>query len=179
MNRIIAILLFILLLPVIIFASFYIFIVDGFPIIFSQKRAGINNSYFNIYKLRTMKKNTPDIATDKLNFDPFIFGGTILRKLSLDELPQLLNIIKGDINFIGPRPALYNQNELINKRKKLGISKIKPGITGWAQVNGRDNISEEEKIKFDFYYLKNKSIKLNFKIIYQTFLRVLTAKDVN
>jgi O-antigen biosynthesis protein WbqP len=179
MNRIIAILLFILLLPIIIFASLYIFIVDGFPIIFSQKRAGIDNSYFNIYKLRTMKKNTPDIATDKLTFDPFIFGGKILRKLSLDELPQLLNIIKGDINFIGPRPALYNQNELINKRKKLGISKIKPGITGWAQVNGRDNISEEEKIKFDFYYLENKSIKLNFKIIYKTFLRVLTAKDVN
>ena len=179
MNRIIAILLFILLLPIIIFASLYIFIVDGFPIIFSQKRAGIDNSYFNIYKLRTMKKNTPDIATDKLTFDPFIFGGNILRKLSLDELPQLLNIIKGDINFIGPRPALYNQNELINKRKKLGISKIKPGITGWAQVNGRDNISEEEKIKFDFYYLENKSIKLNFKIIYKTFLRVLTAKDVN
>jgi O-antigen biosynthesis protein WbqP len=179
MNRIIAILLFILLLPIIIFASLYIFIVDGFPIIFSQKRAGIDNSYFNIYKLRTMKKNTPDIATDKLTFDPFIFVGKILRKLSLDELPQLLNIIKGDINFIGPRPALYNQNELINKRKKLGISKIKPGITGWAQVNGRDNISEEEKIKFDFYYLENKSIKLNFKIIYKTFLRVLTAKDVN
>lgn len=179
MNRIIAILLFILLLPVIIFTSIYIFLVDGFPIIFSQKRAGINNSYFSIYKLRTMKKNTPDIATDKLTYDPFIFGGQFLRKLSLDELPQLLNIIKGDINFIGPRPALYNQTDLINKRKSLGISKLKPGITGWAQVNGRDNISEKDKIKFDFYYLENKSFKLNLNIILKTFLKVLTAKDAH
>lgn len=179
MNRVIAILLFVLLLPVIIFTSIYIVVVDGFPIIFSQKRAGINNSYFIIYKLRTMKKDTPDIATDKLTFNPFIFGGQMLRKLSLDELPQLLNIIKGDINFIGPRPALYNQTELINERKRLGISKLKPGITGWAQVNGRDNISEKEKIKFDFYYLENKSFILNSKIICKTFLKVLIAKDVN
>ena len=92
-----------------------------------------------------MKKNTPNVATDKLTLNPFYFGGKILRKLSIDELPQLINIINGDINFIGPRPALYNQAELISERKRLGISVLKPGITGWAQVNGRDNISEKEK----------------------------------
>ena len=179
MNKIIALLLLVFFLPLIIFAGLYIVIVDGFPVLYVQKRAGINNTYFKIFKLRTMKKNTPEIATDKLTVDSFIYGGKMLRKLSLDELPQLINIIKGDINFIGPRPALHNQTDLINKRKHLGISKLKPGITGWAQVNGRDNNSENEKIKFDFYYLENKSFNLNCLIIYKTFIKVLTGEDVN
>tara|TARA_A100001011_G_scaffold344618_1_gene379734 strand:- start:5046 stop:5426 length:381 start_codon:yes stop_codon:yes gene_type:complete len=126
-----------------------------------------------------MKKNTPDVATDKLTLNPFYFGGKILRKLSIDELPQLINIINGDINFIGPRPALYNQTELISERNRLGISVLKPGITGWAQVNGRDNISEKEKIEFDYYYLKNKSFKLNFIIIMKTIYKVIAVKDID
>jgi len=126
-----------------------------------------------------MKKNTPNVATDKLTLNPFYFGGKILRKLSIDELPQLINIINGDINFIGPRPALYNQAELISERKRLGISVLKPGITGWAQVNGRDNISEKEKIEFDYYYLKNKSFKLNFIIIMKTIYKVIAVKDID
>ena len=125
-----------------------------------------------------MKKNTPDVPSDKLNFNPFYFGGKILRKLSIDELPQLINIIKGEINFIGPRPALHNQTELISQRDKLGISVLKPGITGWAQVNGRDNISEKQKIEYDYYYFKNKSLKLDTIIIIKTFYRVIAVKDV-
>ena len=150
-NKLIATILLIIFLPLLFFACIYIFIIDGLPVIYIQRRSGQNNSFFNIYKLRTMKKNTPDVATDQLTFNPFYFGGKILRKLSIDELPQLINIIKGDINFIGPRPALYNQTELISERSRLGISVLKPGITGWAQVNGRDKISEKQKIEFDYY----------------------------
>jgi len=178
-NRLIAMLLLVIFLPLIIFASTYILIIDGLPVIYIQKRSGQNSSFFNIYKLRTMKKNTPDLATDKLSINPFYFGGRILRKLSIDELPQLINIIKGEINFIGPRPALYNQTELISERSRLGISALKPGITGWAQVNGRDNISEKQKIEFDYYYLKNKSFKLNFMIIMKTIYKVIVVKDID
>ena len=178
-NRLIAIMLLIIFLPLIFFACIYILIIDGLPVIYIQRRSGQNNSFFNIYKLRTMKKNTPNVATDKLTLNPFYFGGKILRKLSIDELPQLINIINGDINFIGPRPALYNQAELISERKRLGISVLKPGITGWAQVNGRDNISEKEKIEFDYYYLKNKSFKLNFIIIMKTIYKVIAVKDID
>lgn len=178
-NRLIAIMLLYVLLPLIFFACIYILIIDGLPVLYIQRRSGQNNSFFNIYKLRTMKKNTPDVATDKLTLNPFYFGGKILRKLSIDELPQLINIINGDMNFIGPRPALYNQTELISERNRLGISVLKPGITGWAQVNGRDNISEKEKIEFDYYYLKNKSFKLNFIIIMKTIYKVIAVKDID
>jgi O-antigen biosynthesis protein WbqP len=176
-NKVIAAIILIIFLPLIFFSCIYILIIDGLPVIYIQRRSGQDNSFFNIYKLRTMKKNTPDVATDQLSFNPFYFGGKILRKLSIDELPQLINIINGEINFIGPRPALYNQTELINERNRLGISVLKPGITGWAQVNGRDNISEKQKIKFDYYYLKNKSFKLNFIIIMKTIYKVIAVKD--
>jgi O-antigen biosynthesis protein WbqP len=125
-----------------------------------------------------MKRNTPDIATNKLSTTSLYFGARFLRKLSIDEIPQLINIIKGDLNFIGPRPALYNQTELISERKRLGISILKPGITGWAQVNGRDKISEKKKIDLDCYYLKNKSFKLDFLILMKTFYKVITIKDI-
>jgi len=179
LNRTIAILLSFLLLPIFIICSIFIAIIDGFPILFIQKRSGQYNTFFSIYKFRTMKIGTPNIATDKLLDKPFYFGGQLLRKLSIDEFPQLINIIRGDMNFIGPRPALYNQHHLIQKRKDLGISNIKPGITGWAQVNGRDKISEEEKIQLDSYYLKNKSFMLDISILLRTFLKVISIKDIN
>jgi len=178
-NKLTAIILLCLVSPILILVSFFIVIVDGFPIIYKQKRSGQNNSFFTIYKLRTMKKNTPELATDKLNITSFYCGGTLIRKLSIDELPQFINIIKGDINFFGPRPALHNQFNLINQRNKLGISLIKPGITGWAQVNGRDNITEKEKIELDYYYLKNKSFKLNCIILIKTIFKVIMFKDIN
>jgi len=178
-NKLIAVILLCLVSPILIFVSFFIVIVDGFPIIYKQKRSGQNNSFFTVYKLRTMKRNTPELATDKLNINSFYWGATLIRKLSIDELPQLINIIKGDISFIGPRPALHNQFNLINQRNKLGISLLKPGITGWAQVNGRDNITEKEKIELDYYYLKNKSFKLNCIILIKTIFKVILLKDIN
>lgn len=178
-SRIIAFMIIIIFLPFLILTSLYIMLLDGLPIFFKQKRAGKDESFFYIYKFRTMKKNTPDIPTDKLKSNPFYFGGEILRKLSIDEIPQLFNIIKGEMNFIGPRPALHNQKNLISKRKVLNISSLNPGITGWAQINGRDKISESEKIKFDHYYLLNKSIIMDAKILLRTFIKVLSIKDIN
>lgn len=126
-----------------------------------------------------MKKNTPDIPSDKLERSPFYSGGYILRKLSIDEIPQLINIIKGEMNFIGPRPALHNQDYLISKRKELNINNLSPGITGWAQINGRDKITEDQKIELDHYYALNKSFKLDLEILLKTFIKVLSIKDIN
>ena len=124
----------------------------------------MNNKLFYMPKFRTMRRDTPQVATDLLNEKEYITqSGKFLRKFSIDELPQFLSVIKGDMSIIGPRPALFNQSELINKRNLKGIDKLKPGITGWAQINGRDKISVEEKVKLDQYYLMNKSIILDLK----------------
>jgi O-antigen biosynthesis protein WbqP len=128
-----------------------------------------------------MKKNTPNLATDLLG-DPskyLLFVGQFIRKLSIDELPNLLNIVKGEMLFIGPRPALYNQTELILKRKNAGIDTLKPGITGWAQVNGRDELTNDQKLKYDYEYLKNNSLKMDLKILYFTFLNVIRSRGIS
>ena len=106
-------------------------------------------------------------------------SGNFLRKYSLDELPQIINVIFGDINFIGPRPALFNQQDLIELRERYNIHSIKPGITGWAQVNGRDSLSIKEKVRYDDYYVKNKSFILDIKILYKTIFKVFFAKDIS
>ena len=128
-----------------------------------------------------MKNNTPERAshllTDKKNY--LIKFGGFMRKYSLDELAQIFNIIKGDLNFIGPRPGLYNQYNLISGRKIKNIDNIKPGITGWAQVNGRDNISTKEKIHLDFFYLKNQSFLLDIKILFITIIKAFKAKNAS
>tara|TARA_X000000950_G_scaffold139629_1_gene173292 strand:- start:3861 stop:4403 length:543 start_codon:yes stop_codon:yes gene_type:complete len=178
-SRLTALMLIIFLSPLLFLTSVYIFFSDGTPIFFKQKRAGKNDTFFYIYKFRTMKKDTPDIPSDKLEFNPFYFGGNMLRKLSIDEIPQLINIVKGEMNFIGPRPALHNQDYLILKRKELNINYLKPGITGWAQINGRDKITENEKIELDHYYALNKSLKLDLEILLKTFIKVLSIKDIN
>ena len=127
-----------------------------------------------------MKNNTPNVATHLLtNPQKYLLKiGTILRKLSLDELPNLINIIKGEMVIVGPRPALYNQHDLIALRKTAGLDKLKPGITGWAQINGRDEISIEAKVALDVEYLLRKSFLFNFKIILLTFRNVLVSKGV-
>lgn len=178
-SRFTAFMLIIFMSPLLILTSLYIFFLDGAPIFFKQKRAGKDDTFFYIYKFRTMRKNTPDIPSDKLSSNPFYAGGNILRKLSIDEIPQLINIVKGEMNFIGPRPALHNQDYLILKRKELNINDLNPGITGWAQINGRDKITENEKIELDYYYALNKSLKLDFKILLKTFIKVLSIKDIN
>jgi len=144
------------------------------PSLFVQRRVGINDTEFFMYKFRTMVVGTPNVATDKLtNSQSYITKvGYYLRKYSIDELPQLLNIIKGDMSIIGPRPALYNQTELRQRRNKMGVAAIRPGLSGWAQVNGRDDISLPEKVKLDLYYLKKQTFWLDLKIIYMTVFSV-------
>ena len=154
---------------------------DGLPIFFRQRRIGSNNIEFWIFKFRTMKNDTPDIPTHLLkevrSYNTFI--GSLLRKMSIDEIPQLINILKGEMVFIGPRPALHNQDDLIGLRTNKGIHKFKPGITGWAQVNGRDELCIPEKVKLDEYYLNNKSFWLNIKILFMTVKQLLFPKGVS
>ncbi len=174
-NKLIAIIILILSVPILILVAIFILIVDGRPVIFRQKRVGINYTFFYLYKFRTMKKETPNIATHLLvNPEQYeLKSGRLLHKLSLNELPNLWNVVLGDIVFVGPRPALYNQDDLMAQRLAVGVEKLKPGITGWAQVNGRDEISMEEKVALDEEYLYNKSIWLDLKIILLTFNVVL------
>jgi len=158
-----------------------IFIEDGMPIFFKQKRVGINYTFFNIYKFRSMKRNTPNVATHLLgNPEQYLLKiGGLLRKLSLDELPNLINIILGEMVFVGPRPALYNQDDLMALRVATGVSKLKPGITGWAQINGRDEISIHEKVKLEQEYLQKKSFLFDIEILIKTFTNVMFSKGVS
>ncbi len=181
LSRLFALILLILFSPIFILATFFILIEDGFPIFFSQKRVGINSSFFNIYKFRSMKKNTPNVATHLLeNPDQYLLKiGKLIRKTSLDELPNLINIVKGEMVFVGPRPALYNQDDLMDFRVATGVSKLKPGITGWAQINGRDDISIEKKVQLEQEYLQKKSFLFDIEIIIKTFTNVLFSKGVS
>ena len=180
-KRIISLLLLIYLSPFFLVIALIILIDDGFPIFFRQKRIGINNALFWLYKFRTMKKDIPDIPTHLVEKPEFLYirFGSLLRKFSIDELPQLINIIKGEMVFVGPRPALHNQDDLKTLRTEKGIHKLKPGVTGWAQVNGRDELRIPEKVKMDEYYLKNKSLRLDIKILLMTTIRVLFHKGVS
>lgn len=181
LNKIFALLLLIILSPIFIILAITILVEDGFPVLFKQKRVGINFSFFNIYKFRTMKKNTPNVATHLLtNPDQYLLKiGKFIRKTSLDELPNFINIIKGEMVFVGPRPALFNQDDLMQFRVATGVSKLKPGITGWAQINGRDEISIAEKVKLEQEYLQKKSFLLDIEIVIKTFTNVLFSKGVS
>ena len=150
------------------------------PVLYWSDRVGIHNKIFEMPKLRTMRMDTPDVATHLLeNPGRYLTPiGSFLRKFSLDELPQLWSVLKGDMSFVGPRPALHNQADLIGLRTKKGIHRLIPGITGWAQVNGRDNISIPIKVEYDEYYLHNRSFALDLKIICMTILRALKAEGV-
>jgi O-antigen biosynthesis protein WbqP len=180
LSRLIALLLLIFLTPIFMLVSLAILVEDGFPIFFTQKRVGINYIFFNIYKFRSMKKNAPNVATHLLeNPDQYLLNiGKFIRKTSLDELPNLINIIKGEMVFVGPRPALYNQDDLMVFRVATGVSKLKPGITGWAQINGRDEISIPDKVRLEQEYVSRKSILFDIEIIFKTFTSVLRSKGV-
>lgn len=181
LNRLSALILIILSSPIFIFLTIAILLEDGLPILFTQKRVGINYTFFKIYKFRSMKKNTPNVATHLLNNpDQYLLKiGKFIRKTSLDELPNLINIIKGDMVFVGPRPALYNQDDLMDFRVAFGVSKLKPGITGWAQINGRDEISIAQKAQLEKEYLHKKSFLFDIKIILNTFINVFFSKGVS
>lgn len=150
------------------------------PVLFRQQRVGINGSHFEIYKFRTMRIDTPNVSTEVLG-DPSSYTtsiGRFLRKSSLDELPQLFNICKGDMSIVGPRPALYNQSELIAMRELVGVNRIRPGLTGYAQVMGRDLISDVEKVEYDRHYVENRNMLFDLKIMMRTFLTATRADGV-
>ena len=154
---------------------------DKGNILFKQKRIGKNKKEFYIYKFRTMKVSTPkDVPTHLLdNPESYITKiGGFLRKTSIDELPQLFNILKGDMSIVGPRPALWNQFDLIDLRDKNGSNSVRPGLTGWAQVNGRDELPIDVKAGFDGEYIKKMSIVFDIKIILMTVVSVFTSKGV-
>lgn len=150
------------------------------PVLYWSDRIGKNNKIFKMPKFRTMRTDTPAVAThllgDALRWLTPIGG--FLRKTSLDELPQLLSILKGDMSFVGPRPALFNQDDLIALRTQKGVHVLTPGLTGWAQVNGRDELPIPVKVDFDEYYLYNHSLPFDIKILMLTFLRVLRSEGV-
>jgi O-antigen biosynthesis protein WbqP len=179
-DFILSILLIILLFIPIIMISILIRLDSKGPILFWSKRIGKNDMVFSMPKFRSMKINTPIIATDLMTNPDFYLSsiGRFLRRYSIDEIPQIFSIVKGDMSFVGPRPALFNQNILIEKRKIAGVNQLTPGITGWAQVNGRDNISDTKKVELDTEYLINQSFLLDLKIIFKTFVLVLKRENV-
>ena len=172
--------LLVFLSPIFLVVAIFIKLNSKGPVFFVQDRIGKNNDIFKLYKFRTMKVGTPNLATDKLgNAQSYLTAvGKALRKTSLDELPQLINIIKGDMTFVGPRPALYNQYNLKELRTKAGVHVLLPGITGWAQINGRDHNDDAQKTELDRYYLEHKSFILDIKIVVMTVFKVLRAEGV-
>jgi len=167
------------LLPIIpfLFLLFLIIIIeDGMPAIFIQERVGIDRKNFNLYKIRTMKKNTPQAGTHYIDQSQILKCGKIIRKFKLDEILQLINVLKGEINLVGPRPCLHSQAELIHEREKMGIYSIKPGITGLSQVCGY-NMSDPKKLALvDSLYLNNKSLNLDFYILVTTVSGIFRKK---
>jgi O-antigen biosynthesis protein WbqP len=180
-NRLFGLLLLICLSPLFIIVGLTIFFEDGFPVFFKQKRVGIHYTFFEIYKFRSMRKDTPNVATHLLEHpEKYLLKiGGLIRKLSLDELPNLINIVKGEMVFVGPRPALYNQDDLMALRVAKGVDQLLPGITGWAQVNGRDELSLEEKVQYEKEYLERKSFRFDIRIISLTFTKVLSTKGIS
>lgn len=171
----------IVLSPVFIILCIWIKLDSKGPILFKQKRVGINKTFFNIYKFRTMFIDTPkDMPTHMLsNPDQFITkAGKFLRKTSLDELPQIINIIKGEMAIIGPRPALWNQEDLIAERDKYHANDVRPGLTGWAQINGRDELEIPVKAKLDGEYVKRISFLFDLKCFFGTITSVLKSDGV-
>lgn len=176
----ISLIFLILFSPIFLIVAIFIKLNSKGSVFFTQKRIGKNNELFKLYKFRTMKVGTPNVATDKLtDAKSYLTAvGKILRKTSLDELPQLINILKGEMTFVGPRPALYNQYNLKDIRTNAGVHMLLPGITGWAQINGRDHNDDAQKTQLDKYYLENKSLGLDIKILFLTVFKVLKADGV-
>jgi len=169
----------ILLLPI-VFVAIAVKLTSRGPAIYWSDRVGRNNRIFKMPKFRTMRVETPAVATHLLkNPGQFLTPiGPFLRKSSLDELPQLWSILKGDMSFVGPRPALFNQDDLVQLRTEQGVHALPPGLTGWAQINGRDELPIPEKVKLDVEYLQKRSLYLDVKIILMTFFKVLRRDGI-
>jgi O-antigen biosynthesis protein WbqP len=184
MKRIFDLILSLLLLCIFAFpfliVAIFVKLTSAGPALYWSNRVGRGNTIFRMPKFRTMRVETPAVATHMLS-DPDKFLtpiGSFLRKSSLDELPQLWSIIKGDMSFVGPRPALFNQEDLIALRTESGVDCLLPGLTGWAQINGRDELPIPEKVKLDIEYLQRRSFVLDMKIIFLTFLKVIRRDGV-
>jgi len=172
-------LVLVLLVPILVIAGLIRLTSKG-PALYWSDRVGVDNQIFRMPKFRTMRIDTPAVATHLLKDANVYLAplGSFLRKLSLDELPQLWSVLKGDMSFVGPRPALYNQDDLIELRTKKGVHKLVPGITGWAQVNGRDELPIPVKVEYDEFYLKNRSFWFDMKILWLTFIKVIKREGV-
>jgi O-antigen biosynthesis protein WbqP len=172
--------LFMLAIPMTLIAVIVRVTSKGHALYWSN-RIGRNGVIFIMPKFRSMRVNTPTVATHLLDNPDFYLSpiGGVLRCSSLDELPQLLSVLKGDMSFVGPRPALYNQDDLIALRTENGVDKLLPGITGWAQVNGRDELSIADKVALDVEYLHRQSFWLDMKILWMTFLKVVKRNGVS
>jgi O-antigen biosynthesis protein WbqP len=168
-----------LMLPILVVAVLVRLTSSG-SILYWSDRVGLNNKIFKMPKFRTMRVDTPAVATHLLP-DPEGFltpVGSFLRKSSMDELPQLWSIIKGDMSFVGPRPALFNQDDLIALRTQYSVDKLLPGLTGWAQINGRDELPIPAKVKLDVEYMQNQSLFFDMKILFLTILKVLRRDGI-
>jgi O-antigen biosynthesis protein WbqP len=167
--------------PAMVFIAIMVLISSPGPAIYWSDRVGQRNRIFKMPKFRTMRVDTPAVATHLLS-DPgkaLTPIGSFLRRTSLDELPQLWSILKGDMSFVGPRPALFNQYDLIELRTACGVDALVPGLTGWAQVNGRDALSIADKVEFDLQYLTTRSFLMDIKILYMTFIKVIRRAGVS
>jgi len=173
-------LMLVLLVPILVIAGLIRLTSKG-PAVYWSDRVGVDNQIFRMPKFRTMRIDTPAVATHLLqNPDVYLAPlGSFLRKSSLDELPQLWSVLKGDMSFVGPRPALFNQDDLIQLRTEKNIHRLTPGITGWAQINGRDELPIPVKVSFDEEYLKKRSFFFDMKILWMTFLKVMKREGVS
>jgi len=180
-DLLLAITILILLAPIMALVAVSVRLSSKGSALYWSDRVGKNNAIFRMPKFRSMLIETPDVATHLLNEPDFYLSpiGGFLRRSSLDELPQLFSVLKGDMSFVGPRPALFNQDDLIALRAEEGVEKLLPGITGWAQVNGRDELSIPDKVALDIEYLNNQSFWLDMKILWMTFLSVMKSDGVH
>ncbi len=177
----VSLLLIIVLMPVFLIIALIVLVDSGSPVIFKQYRVGKDNKLFYIYKFRTMKVNTRNASTDDLVEAESVItkSGRILRKTSLDELPQLFNVLTGKMSFVGPRPLIPEEKEIRQIRKEYNVYSVRPGITGLAQVNGRDMLGAKEKALFDKEYVEKQSILLDIKIMFKTVMVVLKRENIS
>jgi len=180
-DLILAIFLFLVLLISLLLIAVLVITTSRGPVLYWSDRIGKNNKIFKMPKFRSMLIGTPAVATHLLNNpDSYLSPiGSFLRSSSLDELPQLFSVLKGDMSFVGPRPALYNQDDLISLRTDKGVDKLLPGVTGWAQVNGRDELSIPDKVTLDVEYLNRQSFWFDMNILWMTFLKVIKRDGVS
>ena len=180
-DLLLALILSFLLIWLIVLVAIVVRLSSKGPVLYWSSRIGVNNQLFQMPKFRTMRAQTPVLATHLMT-NPNVFLsplGAFLRRFSLDELPQLFSILKGEMSFVGPRPALFNQDDLITLRTEKGVDKLVPGVTGWAQVNGRDDLSIPEKVDLDVEYLNRQSFWFDLQILWITLLKVVRREGVS